>query len=237
MSRTSLYANDAAEKRASRRNAKARENRAVLVAEATPETMAALGLSGPLSRSELTELLGVTRTTMRDTIARNADELMDAGWSGTVEEIPPAVAATVALIIRPATSPRVCVMHRALNPAYTVPRLKFGTGAGHVAEASAILDLASDVIGRLQQDDPAEVWRHLRDDLDDHTRLGLVVALASMVPLDHPEPRARLRRLDPERRSHRMGGSPAAGLSQLIPSRATSHGMPAPDLTDEAVGL
>jgi len=233
MSNPSLYSDDAAAKRLSRRNQRNRDYRAALVADAGPKVLHMLGFAGPMSRAALAELLGVSRTTIRDAIARNVDELCMAGWLGDPEVLPPAVAATVTLLLRPATSPRVGAAHRVLDPS-AAPRLRMGMAT---AEAAAILDLASNVIGRLRSDDPAEVWRWLRDDVDDHTRLGLVVALASMVPLDHPEPRARLRRLDPDRRSHRTGGSPAAGLSQLIPSRATSHGMPAPDITDAAVGL
>jgi hypothetical protein len=233
MSNSTVYSDAANAKRTSRRNAKAREDRAALVAAAGPKVLQMLGYAGPLSRAALADLLQVSRTTIRDAIARNADELTAAGWPGDVDELPPRAAATVTLLLRPATSPRVCAAHRVLNPA-AAERLRLGAA---IAEATAILDLASTVIGRLSADDPAEVWRWLRDDVDDHTRLGLVVALASMVPVEHPEPRKRLRRLDPERHQHRAGGSPAAGLAQLIPSRATSFGMPAPDLTDEAVGL
>ena len=214
---------------------KARATRAAIVATAAP-ALTAMGLPNPATRRDLAKFLAVGESTIRMAVGRNAAELSAAGYAD--DAFPPAAAATLILTLRPQASANVAAVQRFLAPDLHPTRITTDGGEAHRARAAGVLGDAAELAADVRDVAADDVWARVHA-LDAWRKTAMVIALAAMVPDDHPGPRAWLKRLDPDRHSHPLGGAAANGLATLLATPETADGAPlsAIEIDDEAVGL
>jgi hypothetical protein len=236
-----------ADERESRRAAKAAvvaERRSNLLdAVDTAALMAATGLmfQHRYARSDVSRFYGIGRDTALRTIQRNSDELTAAGYDGEVhDEFSLRALILFGLLLRANTSDNASLVQRIVDPSSDRTQMVFGPGAGkdHTESMGAVVQLVAGLTGKARMGEAGEVWRAVRE-LGDWERNAALVTLLWMAR-DQADRMARIKRMDPDWREHPMGGSVAAGLATVIPTRNTAHGLTVGDafeITDAVVGL
>ena len=145
------------------------------------------------------------------------------------------------MLLRPVTSALAARIQQALDPERTRTMVRFVAPehSAHQADLAEVQRGVYSLLGAAGSMDPGEVWAMVRD-LDSWALQATVVALLHMRGIDARSPMASIKALDPNRRTHPAGGSVAAGLAAVIPTRASAHGLTSAQafsITDEAVGL
>jgi hypothetical protein len=217
-----------------------REERAKMVADRGLQRVTECGVLVDVPRKFVADFFRIRQhTTLRSVISRNGAELVAAGWDPATDMFSPSAVATIALLLRPQTSAGAARIQQDVNPAASMPRIKFDGGARHREFCSAIYGTAAELIEDVRDIDAGEVWARVRD-LDDYEKTALVVTLAALVLDEHPNTGVWVKSSDPDAGTHPLGGSLSGGLSTLIPTPETAHGVPlsvAAPVDDAAVGL
>jgi hypothetical protein len=209
----------------------------------TAAVMDATGLTfqSRYARADLSRFYGIGRDTTLRTIQRNIDELKAAGYDGDVhDEFSLRALLLFGLLLRANTSDNAATVQRMVDPSSDRTQMVFGPGAGkdHTDAMSAVVQLVAGLTGKARMGEAGEVWRAVRE-LNDWDRNAALVTLLWMAS-DQSDRMARIKRMDPDWREHPLGGSVAAGLSTVIPTRNTAHGLTVGDafeITDAVVGV
>jgi len=236
-----------ASERESRRSAKAAalaERRSNLLdAVDTAAVMAATGLvfQSRYARADVSRFYSLGRDTTLRTIQRNTEELTAAGYDGEVyDEFSLRSLLLFGLMLRSDTSDNAAAVQRMVDPSSDRTQMKFGPGAGknHTDAMRAVVQLVAGLTGKARMGEAGEVWRAVRE-LGDWDRNAALVTLLWMAS-DQADRMARIKRMDPDWREHPLGGSVAAGLATVIPTRNTAHGLTVGDafeMTDAVAGV
>ncbi|QFG09438.1 hypothetical protein I5H08_gp049 [Mycobacterium phage Yuna] len=196
------------------RRARRRDERGRIAENTDVLDMFKPGVGATATTDEVCRLLRVDyRTGLRNVLNRHGDELVAAGWDKGAGTFTRSAVIRVALLLRPATSPRAA---RIAKAAKAGSKLISFDHAPRSQQCASILDRAFSLAEQIRDDDPGEVWAALNR-LDRHAVQGMAVALAAMVPVDQPGLTKWLRSL---------GDTATGGLQQLVPTRDTTTGLP-----------
>ncbi len=220
---------------------KARDERAILLADLSALEPVGITADTVMSRQDVAAFYRIdARGALYQVLTRNTDELTAAGWDKDADKFPGAAVALVGLLVRAQTSEMAGKVQRALDPNAEPVLLTFSGGKPHMDAAAKIRQAACELVEMVRAEDAGDVWALVRS-LPEYERNGMLVSLAAMVLFDHPGTGLWLKQLDPNAYTHPVGGSVHAGLATLIPTRDTAtDGLPLSEyapITDETVGL